>query len=200
MTLVRRVIWKAAHHLGVRASRWAWDDQFRRGHWDRLEARSPGTIALVARYAKGGRVVELGCGTGSLARQLPTGSFSDFLGIDVSAVAIERARRECPSGCRFETVPMEEWQGTTGAAVILLEESLYYLAPADQRSLLARCYASLAPGGVVIVIACDGQKHADTLATAEGSGRVVERINRGRRAYLVLGRPHHPTSPGTSAN
>jgi SAM-dependent methyltransferase len=48
-------------------------------------------------YCKGGRILEYGCGTGSLAFRLACGGAREVVGIDISDVAIEKARGEAHS-------------------------------------------------------------------------------------------------------
>jgi SAM-dependent methyltransferase len=74
--------------------------------WDSGEP-DPTLVATVeAGTIPAGRALEVGCGTGTNALWLSAHGF-DALGVDVSPLAIDRARakmRAGPSGCRFEVL------------------------------------------------------------------------------------------------
>lgn len=57
-----------------------------------LRFRSYAALALLAPHLRGRRVVELGCGSGLLAHKLMALGAASYLGIDISPVAIARAR------------------------------------------------------------------------------------------------------------
>jgi len=64
-----------------------------------LRFRLHAAIALLAPHVRGRRVVELGCGSGLLAQPLMALGAAGYLGIDISPVAIARAReRAAASG------------------------------------------------------------------------------------------------------
>jgi trans-aconitate methyltransferase len=185
----RRIAWRLARELGGRAARWAWDDQFRRGRWQFIaDERSPRTVELVARYADGGRIVELGCAEGALAQLLPEGSFSSFHGIDISPVAIERARSRNLERCTFAAMRLEDWSGDRDVACIVAEEVLYYLTPADWRELLPRCLASVAPDGVLLAVVHDAVRYAALMDEVRQCGRIVLDSTEDGRCYVAVAR------------
>jgi SAM-dependent methyltransferase len=83
-----------------------WNEHYASGQtpWDSDEP-DPALVATVeAGTAQPGRALDLGCGTGTHALWLAAHGF-DTLGVDVSPVAIERARakmRDRTIACRFE--------------------------------------------------------------------------------------------------
>ena len=185
---LRRLAWRAARELGGRAARWAWDDQFRRGRWQFIaDERSPTTVQLVARHAGGGRVVELGCGEGGLAQLLPPGSFSSFYGIDISTVAIERARARNLAHCTFDAMALEDWGGDSNVNCLVAEEVLYYLSPPARSDVLKRCLASLAPEGLLLAIVHDSDRYAELMAEVRRSGIVKLDLIEGNRSYVGVG-------------
>jgi cyclopropane fatty-acyl-phospholipid synthase-like methyltransferase len=123
---------------------------------------------------------------------LPRGAFGSYFGLDLSALAIERARARVTAAgvtnCSFVAMDMKDWSGDEGVSAILMEECLYYLSPAEQEQLLRRCLASLEPDGSILVIVHDGERHARTLATCRSVCRVIDECHEGR-VFLTLGRP-----------
>jgi SAM-dependent methyltransferase len=68
------------------------------GKFYSIAARSQRFYAdRLVEYCKGGRILEYGCGTGSLAFRLATAGASAVVGIDISDIAIEKARLEVQS-------------------------------------------------------------------------------------------------------
>jgi trans-aconitate methyltransferase len=131
-------------------------------------------------------VVELGCGEGGLPALLPPGSFCGYHGVDISEVAVSRARVRGMANCTFSAGRLEQWTAEPGMNLIVAEEVLYYLAPADRRALLARSLMALAPGGALIAVVHDAELHAGTLADVRAAGRVLLDRRQGGRCYLVI--------------
>lgn len=106
------------------------------------------------------RVLDYGCGIGScdpfLRRELPQ---AHILGVDVSAVSIDHARRRNAvlTGCSYAVL---EPDGELPAGsllegpfdAILIANVLHHVAPPLRAALLARLAALLAPQGVLCIV------------------------------------------------
>lgn len=126
---------------------------------------------LIARHAPGARsVVELGCGTGSLALALqPLGPPPDgyaYRAYDGAEAMLEVARATVDVPVVFGRLDFREpIPGPPADAVVLLYDGLNYLTePADVGRLLGHVAAALAPGGVAIV---DSSTPANSLNHAD---------------------------------
>ena len=163
--------------------------QYREGIWC-TRSRSPHTIARVAELCRGGQLLEFGCGEGNLPYLLPPGSFSEYMGIDISEVAIRKASaRAAQAGvnnCHFQQGDMAKWDGSFLASLILVEECLYYLSLRDIERFLSRCCSSLSRDGVILVIVHCARKHSKTLSVCRRVCRVVDERSLGSRAFLTL--------------
>lgn len=190
LTAMRRLVWRGARALGGAGARWSWDDQFRRGYWAPLRARSRTVVSLVEQLAGGGDVVEFGCGPGFLIEAVDPSVYRSYVGVDLSAVAVEAAtRRAAEAGlakCRFEVGRFERWRRDTRASLIIMEETLYYVTPRRQRLLLRRCLDRLDPGGRMIVTVHCATRHRATLANCSQAAVVEREIRDGRRIIVVL--------------
>ncbi len=94
------------------------------------------------------RVLDVGCGTGLLRRLLDGGTWSEYVGVDLSETAIDAARAG----------PTDRSQYVVGDAmaldlgrfdIIVVNEVLYYAD--DPRAFLTHVRGSLAPGGVALI-------------------------------------------------
>jgi len=188
--MFNRIKWRIMRAVGL-GSR-AWDEQFRLGIWGG-DTESPRVIERVVRLARGGRIVEFGCGHGQLARSLPAGSFSSYLGVDISALAVEeaakRAAKQGLRGCRFEQGDMLTWAGDSGVDLIVLLECLYYAKGAGLERFLDRCIESLSPEGSILVVIHSARKHRRTIDACRAGCRVVREESIGPRTYLTLAGP-----------
>ena len=101
-------------------------------------------------------ILELGCGTGSLALELQQMGSYLYLGSDKSSQMIQVARRKVEKAniaIRFEVADFTNFRIDTPVdVVLLLYDGLNYLLEKSQIVSLMRCvYQALKPGGLFIV-------------------------------------------------
>jgi 2-polyprenyl-3-methyl-5-hydroxy-6-metoxy-1,4-benzoquinol methylase len=95
------------------------------------------------------RVLDVGCGTGLLAQRLAQDTMSTYVGIDLSPVAIERARRLDLEKAEFIVGNAATFEPPQAFDLIIFNEILYYLMRPEEH---AQRYARhLVPGGHLIV-------------------------------------------------
>lgn len=132
----------------------AWDREYREGKWEYLdtpgEAGRYGVIAAYTHhFAAGGRVLDLGCGEALLFRHLE-GFVGGYVGLEASAVAVERARVPPGRGrVLCADVSAQDLSELGGFEVAIANEVLYHLL--DPLELIHRLRRHLEPGGVLIV-------------------------------------------------
>jgi SAM-dependent methyltransferase len=134
-----------------------WDAEFARGHWDHLDATPEDCVyPILAKYANKGHILDLGCGSGNTGNELEESAYSEYVGVDISEVAINKAgKRTLETGregknhyfrsdiCGF--VPAQRFD------VILFRESIYYIRRARIREELERYSNYLKERGVFAV-------------------------------------------------
>ena len=98
--------------------------------------------------AKEPSVLDVGCGHGRLLRLL-AGHFAQYVGLDWSPHAIERARSLSIPHTRFEVADMNHWDTTERFDAVVLNNCLSYSA--DPREMFERALGWLTEEGVVIV-------------------------------------------------
>jgi SAM-dependent methyltransferase len=98
------------------------------------------------------RVLDLGCGAGVPATKLLTDRSFDVLGLDISAVQIERARHLVPRAT-FEQADMVTWDHEPAAFdAVVCFYALIHVPLEDQRNLLPKIRSWLRPAGYLLAI------------------------------------------------
>jgi trans-aconitate methyltransferase len=190
-TLAHRTYARLLRMAGLQAR--GWDEQFRvaPGYYGQ---RSPETVRHVERLCAGGALLEFGCGEGDLPHALLPGTYSSYIGQDISRIAVERAQQRADRAgltcTRFEHGDMAQWPGASGISLIVAEECLYYLPARTMRRFLGRCMDALSDGGSLLVIVHSAEKHASTLEACREVCHVATDLRSGGRVFLTL-RPKH---------
>jgi len=130
-----------------------WNEHYASGQmpWDSNEP-DPALVATVeAGTIPAGRALEVGCGTGTNALWLAAHGF-DVLGVDVSALAIDRARAKMGDGaiaCRFEVLDFLKHQ-PEGPFDFVFDRGCFHVfdAPEVRARFAALVAAVLTPGGL----------------------------------------------------
>ena len=98
------------------------------------------------------RVLDLGCGAGVPATKLMTDKGFDVLGLDISAVQIERARRLVPTAT-FQQADMVTWEHEPASFdAVVSFYALIHVPLEDQRDLLPKIRSWLRPAGYLLAI------------------------------------------------
>jgi SAM-dependent methyltransferase len=124
------------------------------GHADFALDSAPGILEVLERGGiEDGLVVDLGCGTGLLARELIGAGYGVF-GVDISEAMIGIARRKAPEAV-FSVGSLFEVEIPRCRAVTAISEVLNYLFDPENEEqrlerVFRRVYDALAPGGVFV--------------------------------------------------
>jgi trans-aconitate 2-methyltransferase len=101
----------------------------------------------------GGRVVDLGCGTGELTEAVTERlAIDEMVGIDSSDAMLAKARARIDTNgghVRFAKGDISKWTGRNDHDVVLANASLQWVP--DHPAVLARWWNALAPGGQLAV-------------------------------------------------
>lgn len=140
-----------------------WNEDYSDGYWDYMaEAFEAPRYAMIAGYvrvfARGGAVLDVGCGQGILLEHLGVGDVEDYLGFDLSREAVRTARERTGEETAFEVADAPSYRPDAPVDAVVFNEVLYYL---EEPILQARRYAEhLRPGGVVITSMYHGSPRA----------------------------------------
>lgn len=148
----------------LRLGREWWESDYEHGGLARIEGdvelpRHLLVAGLVRRYAPGGAVLDVGCGSGGLIAPLRDsfgGIRSRYVGLDLSTRALDLAAervRDLGDGDAFaaELVQgsFDDYEPRTTFDAVIFSESLYY-AP-DPLRTVQRFLGALRDGGIVVV-------------------------------------------------
>jgi SAM-dependent methyltransferase len=160
-------------HGASAAKQRLWNTEFARGRWDGLDATTDDCVySRIEKSANGGRILDLGCGSGSTANELEGNSYSEYTGVDISEVAITKAQIRTEANgkahkCRFLQGDVTTYEPTKQFDVILFRDSIYYVRRTQIKATLMRYSQWLRESGVFIVRIWDGRgklnKFADTI-------------------------------------
>ncbi len=151
-----------------------------------------------------GRALDLACGEGRNALWLSARGWT-VLAVDWSIVALDRGRAAEPAAGHVEWIKADATVFEPAVPVDLALICYLQVPPADRRAAVTHAARSLAPGGVLLVVAHDsrnlehgtgGPRDPDVLYTAsdvasdlEGTGLVIERADEVGRPVDGAGRP-----------
>jgi trans-aconitate 2-methyltransferase len=148
----------------TRANDSQWDpDQYERFRAER--ARPFWDLMALVEATPGARVVDLGCGTGELTKELHARlGAAETVGIDSSPTMLERANQFAGAGLRFAEGDIATWEPVP-FDVVFSNAALHWLP--DHRSLLARLTRAISVGGQLAVqVPANGDHPSHTIGMA----------------------------------
>ncbi len=167
-------------------------DPWRYGSSAYEQAKYRATLAALPR-PRFARALEVGCSVGVLTRHLARMSGA-LLAVDVSAVALDLARRRCADlghvAFARMRVPAQWPRGRFDLCV--LSEMLYYLSDGESAVLARRLPRAMGPGGVLVMVNwrgltgtdCTGERAARRLCRAL-AGPFLTRESRRAQGYRL---------------
>lgn len=180
-------------HGPQRIKRSLWNAEFARGRWENL-ARTIGDCLYpsLEQYGKGGSILDLGCGSGNTGTELAANAYRDYTGVDISDVAIDKARKIAEEDGRTEKnryiqSDIFSYEPTQQFDVILFRDSIYYVPGPKVKGMLDRYSKFLKQGGVFIVRLWTGNgKYRSTVDFVEANFEIVEKKVSGPSNTVVL--------------
>lgn len=137
--------------------------------WDKEKAELESRVDTWFDDVRGGRALELACGTGNWTRHLAT-LFSDVVAVDAAPETIAIARTKLPDnarGCvRFVEADVFSWQPNEQFDAVFFSFWISHVPPDRFESFWSMVRSALAPGGRVVFI--DNAGH-DGVWPPEGS-------------------------------
>jgi SAM-dependent methyltransferase len=161
MNSTERIIRKAASAIKAYGpsglKRILWNKEYSGHKWDFADHTENDCVySHLQKHAANGSILDLGCGTGNTANELDTDAYQKYLGVDISEVCLEKARKRSEGndrGAKNEFVSGDILLFTTSEKfdVILFRESLYHVPMGKIKSTLNRYGKNLKDHGVFVV-------------------------------------------------
>ena len=109
-----------------------WDAQYVAGRWAYLgELPELARFSVLAGYLRhfkpGGAILDVGCGEGVLAKRLPRGDYRRYVGVDLSAAAIEQAARSLAPNASWIAADAQTYAPTERFDAIVFNEVVVLL-------------------------------------------------------------------------
>lgn len=137
--------------------RHVWDKEYRENKWHFADnTRGDCVYAFLERYARGGRILDLGCGSGNTANEMADSAYSCYTGVDISEEALAKARKRSKENSRenknrFACSDFLAYEPADQFDVILFRESMYHVPLSKVTVLLDKYAKYLTEEGVFIV-------------------------------------------------
>jgi 2-polyprenyl-3-methyl-5-hydroxy-6-metoxy-1,4-benzoquinol methylase len=152
----RRVIARLLARVGGRdaaPSAATWDEQYVAGRWAYLgELAEMARFSVLAGYLRhfkpGGAILDVGCGEGVLAERLPRGDYRRYVGVDLSAAAIEQAGRSLAPSASWIAADAQTYAPTERFDAIVFNEVVYFFS--DPAATVERYAGALNDGGILL--------------------------------------------------
>jgi len=157
-----------------------WDKEFANGRWDYLDNTPEDCVyGFIEKYGRGGSILDLGCGSGNSGNELAANAYQEYTGVDVSEVAVEKARARSQGNGRMQKnryfqSDIVAYAPTQSYDVILFRESIFYVPRVKIKEMLDEYAKHLKPGGVFIVRMCDRQKYHAIVQLIKDHYQIVE--------------------------
>lgn len=166
----------------ARMKREQWDREFKQGRWNYLTNTADDPLyPILEKYARGGSLLDLGCGLGNTPNEMPDGAYKRYMGIDISEEAVEMARRRTEENgrahnTRFAPSDISGYIPGAKYSVILFRESTYYMPISTLKKTMDRYAEFLEEDGVFIVRMSDRMKSAPKIWAILGENfRIIEK-------------------------
>lgn len=139
---------------GIEFSRATWDEEYRTNQWQYLHDLDQlpryGVVAGYIRHLRpGASVLDVGCGDGILLEALSRGTYSSYVGLDLSEVAINAAKALTSDRSTFHCGDAAVWKPDGKFDIIVFNEAVYYFY--DPLAILSRYETALTRDGLLIV-------------------------------------------------
>lgn len=134
-----------------------WNKQYKEGRWDNLnneieQVRYKTVVEFAAKHGKSNPdILALGCGEGILLDNLQSINYNSFLGMDFSAVSINKAKSKNHLKSKFICADIHSFKPQKKYDVIVFNEIFYYIVETEKSAVLKTMLSHLNEGGILII-------------------------------------------------
>ncbi len=134
-----------------------WDQEYSTSKWNFNDNTTSDIVyGYLEKWAKKGAIMDLGCGSGNTSNEIAESAYGQYLGVDISEVALAKARKRTQENGRtaknqFVQGELLGFSPPQKFDVILFRESMYHVPLNKVKSVLEHYADYLKPEGVFIV-------------------------------------------------
>lgn len=164
-----------------------WDRDFSSDKWNFIDNTLGDCVyPHLEKYAKNGSILDLGCGPGNTANELAAEAYQNYIGVDISEVALAKAVKRTQESGRadknsFVTSDFLGYAPTQEFDVILFRESLYHVPYGQVLPILKKYSQHLKKDGVFIV-----RLYATNIQTGKVKFRVTRKFDLLKREFDIV--------------
>ena len=174
-----------------------WNKEFLSGKWNFIDDTSNDCVyPHLEKFARGGDILDLGCGPGNTANELSANAYRTYIGVDISESALAKGQARTNKNRRteknsFVCSDFLSYMPTHDFDVILFRESLYHVPYGQVLELLGKYSKHLKSSGVFIV-----RLYLGDTRTGKIKFRVRRKLDLIKSHFDVVEEYQHDT-PGT---
>ena len=164
-----------------------WDKEFSGTKWDFIDNTVGDCVyPYLVKYANNGSILDLGCGPGNTANELPANVYEEYFGVDISeaalAKAVKRTRENGRTGKNsFVNSDFLNYEATQDFDIILFRESMYHIPYGQVLPILKKFSKHLKSTGVFIVRLYAGDHRPGVIKT-----RVTAKLDLIKREFNIV--------------
>jgi SAM-dependent methyltransferase len=164
-----------------------WDKEYSGTKWDFIDNTIGDCVyPYLEKYAHNGNILDLGCGPGNTANELPEDFYQCYIGVDISEAALAKAVRRSEANGRsaknsFVNCDFLDYNPTLEFDIILFRESMYHVPYGQVLPILRKFSKHLSSTGVFIVRLYAGDHRPGVVKT-----RVTAKLDLIRREFNVV--------------
>jgi SAM-dependent methyltransferase len=164
-----------------------WDKEFAGTKWDFINNTVGDCVyPYLEKYASNGNILDLGCGPGNTANELPANVYRSYIGVDISEAALAKAVKRTQESNRsgknsFVNSDFLEYEPTQKFDIILFRESMYHIPYGQVLPILRKFSTHLKDTGVFIVRLYAGDHRPGVIKT-----RVTAKIDLIKREFNMV--------------
>lgn len=187
---VKPLIWlcRLIPYEPIRVTSNKWETAYAGGVWDWI-----GKVDQLSRYSiitgychfykPSASILDLGCGEGWQAERMDKLKYHDYLGIDISSEAINRARKFEDEKTEFRSMNVEDVSLDKEYDIIIFNEILYYLD--DPVAMMDRLIEGLTEDGIMIVSMYNSEMTKKLWRAIESKYTVLDEVGLKNRKGVV---------------
>jgi SAM-dependent methyltransferase len=141
----------------MRVKKTVWNKEFSGDKWNFIDDTSGDCVySHLEKHARGGDILDLGCGPGNTANEVAESAYRTYIGVDISESALAKGVKRTNESGRagknsFACSDFLSYMPTRKFDVILFRESMYHVPYGQVLGLLDKYSKYLKSSGVFIV-------------------------------------------------